>query len=173
MKLRSLLCILIWVLAITMGNAQTLPAGRITNWQKAGLSDTLPEYGNVVNIMNHGAVADGVTSNNIAFSNAVSALNGQPGTIYIPAGNYLFTQSINITTDSIIIRGDGINTRLLFDMNHTNENMFNIRGTISTTIFDVPNAIQRNDTALTAISVSGISNGDYILLTNNDSSIIF
>jgi len=173
MKLHSLLCILIWVLAITICNAQTIPAGRITNWQKAGLADTLPEYGNVVNIMNHGAVADGVTSNNTAFGNAVSALNGQRGTIYFPAGNYLFTQAINITTDSIIIRGDGMTTRLLFDMNHTNENMINIIGTISTTIFDVPNTVQKNDTTLTAISVSGINTGDYILLTNNDSSLIF
>lgn len=173
MKLHSLLSILLWVLAITMGHAQTIPSGRTTNWQKAGLADTLPEYGNIVNIMSHGAVTDGITPNNTAFSNAVAALNGQPGTIYIPAGNYLFTQSINITTDSIIIRGDGVNTRLLFDMNHSNENMFNIRGTISTTVFDVPNGIQRNDTALTAISVSGINNDDYILLTNNDSSLIF
>lgn len=173
MKLHSLLCILLWVSALTMGHAQTIPASRTTNWQKAGLADTLPEYGNVVNIMNHGAVADGVTSNNTAFNNAVSALNGQPGTVYIPAGNYLFTQAINITTDSIIIRGDGTATRLLFNLGHTNENMFNIKGTISSTIFDVPNAIQRNDTALIAISVSGINTGDYILLTNNDSSIIF
>lgn len=173
MKSHSLLCILIWVSALTMGNAQTIPTARITNWQKAGLSDTLPEYGNVVNIMSHGAVADGVTSNNTAFNNAVLALNGQPGTIYIPAGSYLFTQTINITADSIIIRGDGIATRLLFDLGGSNENMFNIKGTISSTMFDVPNAIQRNDTTITAIGVSGIIPGDHILLTNNDSSVMF
>ncbi len=173
MNTHSLLCILLWVSAWATVNAQTIPANRITNWQQAGLADTLPVYANVVNIMSHGAVADGVTSNNTAFNNAVSALNGQPGTVYIPAGNYLFTQAINITSDSIIIRGDGVATRLLFDLGHTNENMLNIKGTISSTIFDVPNTIQRNDTTLTAISVSGINIGDYVLLTNNDSSIIF
>lgn len=173
MKLCPFAVLLAWMLAAFTSYAQTIPASRITNWQKAGLSDTLPEYGNIVNIMSHGAVADGVTSNNTAFSNAVLALNGQPGTVYIPAGNYLFTQAINIISDSIIIRGDGVATRLLFDLNHTNENMFNIKGTISSTIHDVANALQRNDTALTAISVSGINTGDYILLTNNDSSIIF
>lgn len=173
MKSHSLLCILIWVSALTMGNAQTIPAARITNWQKAGLSDTLPEYGNVVNIISHGAVADGVTSNNTAFNNAVLALNGQPGTIYIPAGNYLFTQAINITVDSIIIRGDGIATRLLFDLNGNNENMFNIKGAANQSGFDVAQAVQRNDTSLTAINVTGISTTNYVLLTNNDSNIIF
>lgn len=173
MKLCPFAVLLAWMLTAFTSYAQTIPASRITNWQKAGLSDTLPEYGNIINIMNHGAVADGVTSNNTAFNNAVLALNGQPGTIYIPAGNYLFTQDINITADSIIIRGDGVATRLLFNMGGSNENMFNIKGTISSTVFDVPNTIQRNDTTLTAISISGINAGDYILLTNNDSSIIF
>lgn len=174
MKLCPFLALSVCILVAAFStNAQTIPVARTTDWQKAGLADTLPQYGNVVNIMNHGAVADGITPNNTAFSNAVLSLNGQPGTIYIPAGNYLFTQTINITRDSIIIKGDGVATRLLFDMNGKKENMINIKGTVDQSGFDVLQAVSRNDKKLVTKNPSGIVAGDYVILTNNDSSIIF
>lgn len=173
MKLCPFLALSVCMLTVYCAQAQTIPATRTTDWQKAGLADTLPQYGNVVNIMNHGAVADGITPNNTAFSNAVLSLNGQPGTIYIPAGNYLFTQTINITSDSIIIKGDGVATRLLFDMNGKKENMINIKGIVDQSGFDVLQAVNRNDKKMLAVNPSGIGAGDYVILTNNDSNIIF
>ncbi|SDY63818.1 right-handed parallel beta-helix repeat-containing protein [Herbiconiux ginsengi] len=46
----------------------------------------------VVNIMDHGAVGDGVTSDKAAFDSAISAINALGGgVIYLPIGRYVFT----------------------------------------------------------------------------------
>lgn len=153
--------------------AQTIPQDRLTNWTKAGLADTLPDFGNVVNIMNHGAVANGTTANDTALMMAIAALNNQPGTIYIPAGSYLFTKPVNLERDSIIIKGDGTATRLLFNLSSTIQNMFNIRGTIEPNIINVTQAIEKNDSSIVLASTTGVNTGDYIYIYHNDTGIIF
>lgn len=60
----------------------------------------------VVNIMDHGAVADGITPNDDAFVSAQNALVGLGGgVLYFPAGDYAFIDSIGLA-DQVVLRGD-------------------------------------------------------------------
>jgi len=60
-------------------------------------------------IRRYGAVGDGTTNCNAAFTNAVAALPSTGGTITVPAGNYLVTSSVVIDHDRVFIVGEGPN----------------------------------------------------------------
>lgn len=157
---------------IDIAMAQTIPASRITDWSQAGMQDSVPVYNNTVDIMNYGGVADGITPNDIPFQNALAALNGQPGTILFPAGDYLFNQSISLR-DSTVLKGTGTASKLLFDLSGNTQNMINLQGSIGNTIWNVNQYIHRNDTLLALDNTTGLAIGDWVLLYGNDSSILF
>lgn len=154
-------------------NAQNIPQSRLTDWSHAGYNDSLPDFGNVVNIVNHGAKADGVTADDAAFTAALNALNGQPGTVYFPAGSYLFNQTIMINRDSLIIRGDGNNTKLLFDLGGAIAEMIDIRGTQTAQSFKVKNDISKDSKSLELTGIGQLSSGDYLLLRDVDTAVVF
>lgn len=153
--------------------AQTIPQNRITDWSKAGYNDSLPTYSNTVNIMNYGGVADGVTPNDSAIRAAILALGSQPGTIYIPAGNYLFNATIHINRDSIVLKGDGSATKLLFDLDGKAWHCIDISGSVTATIVDIPGHLNKGDSILNTANNSAYKAGDYIHLYSNDSNIIY
>lgn len=151
--------------------AQTISKDRITDWSKAGYTDTLPDYGNVINIMNHGGIADGSSANDNAFQQAIAALGNQPGTIYLPTGQYLFNNAIAINRDSIIIKGEGTSTKLIFDLGGASKNLIDIKGNTTSVIADVKDATIQGDTSLKLFSNS-FAAGDYIQLSGNDSNLV-
>jgi hypothetical protein len=64
------------------------------------------QWSTVVNILDHGGVADGITPNDGAFVSAREALVGLGGgVLYFPAGEYYFTDSIGLK-DNVVLRGD-------------------------------------------------------------------
>ncbi|MCB9047559.1 MAG: T9SS type A sorting domain-containing protein [Chitinophagales bacterium] len=152
--------------------AQTIPYNRLTNWANAGLADTVPDFSNKVNIMNYGAYANGMIPDDTALARAIAALNNQPGTVIIPAGTYLFRQPVNLERDSIVIRGEGSATRLLFNLSWPLNNMFNIRGTIEPDTLKVQHSITKNDRSIVLSSVTGLHDGDYLYLFCNDSDLV-
>ena len=174
MKLHTIPTLLL-VLSFFCNNsyAQTIPASRLADWSKAGYGDTLPVYSTQVNIMNHGGVADGVTPNDNAFATAVAALNNAPGTIFFPAGNYLFNQTMLITRDSIIIKGEGNSTRLLFDLGNTNAETIHFSGSVVIPAASVKSTLNKNDTSLVIHNGSNYKPGNFIQLWGNDSNVIF
>jgi len=172
--MRSVLAAVIALFSIVHNaNAQTIPAARTTNWSNAGLKDTIPAFPTTIDITAHGGTGDGVTANDTAFLNALAALNNQPGTIYFPAGNYLFKQTMNVYMDSLIIKGDGTATKLMFDLGGSPTDMISINGSIDNTPFNVTSDVNRNSNAISVANVSNFAIGDYIMLSGNDSNIIF
>ncbi|MCB0697894.1 MAG: T9SS type A sorting domain-containing protein [Chitinophagaceae bacterium] len=160
--------LLVFLLAVWMQSiAQTIPSDRVTDWSKAGHTDTLPVFSTTINIMNHGAVADGTTANDTAFANALSALNGQPGTIYFPAGNYLFKKPINIYRDSIVLKGEGASSKLAFDIGGPVD-MINIIGSIDNTTYNTTTTVNKGDNTVKVNNGGDFSVGSYVFITDND-----
>ena len=63
------------------------------------------QWGTVVNVMDHGAVANGTTDNLSAFNAAASALASLGGgVIYFPAGSYYFSNDL-LLPSNVVIRG--------------------------------------------------------------------
>ncbi|MCB0699779.1 MAG: T9SS type A sorting domain-containing protein [Chitinophagales bacterium] len=169
MKILSLVSSMLLALTVS---AQTIPQSRLADWSTAGYIDTLPTYTNTVNILNYGGSGNGTTPNDNAIINAITALGGAAGIIYFPAGDYLFNQQMVLNRDSVIIKGDGVSTRLLFDLSGSIIDAINIPGTMVFQTTDVAGSISKDDTILTLSSASSYDVGDHLLLSGNDSALI-
>lgn len=153
--------------------SQTIPASRLTNWSQAGYPDTLPVFSNTINIMNHGGVSDGSTANDNAILAAISALNGQPGTIYFPPGDYLFTNTINISRDSLVFKGDDVSSRLLFNMNGNLNNSINITGSFSSAGYSLNKTAYKNEDYIITDNPQNASPGDHIYVNEEDPQLVY
>lgn len=60
-----------------------------------------------VNVLDYGAVGDGVTDNWAALQNIVDNVAAERATIYFPAGDYLISQTISCGARAFNFRGDG------------------------------------------------------------------
>jgi hypothetical protein len=65
------------------------------------------------NVLDYGAVGDGVTNNNTAFAAVTAAAKVTGGTIYFPEGTYLYSSSIVIDDPSVQLLGDGLDATIL------------------------------------------------------------
>ena len=167
--LRILLLIL--VLSQTV-SAQIIPADRRTDWSLAGYRDSIPVYSTLVNIAFFGGVGDGVTSNNTALQNAIASLNGSSGTIYFPSGNYRFNAGI-VLRDSLVLKGNSSDsTTLSFNLGG-NGDLIRIEGSISSLYANLSTDAVKDSTYLIVSNPSLFNTGDYLKISQNDSSLLF
>jgi hypothetical protein len=163
---RCVLAIAISLMALP-ADAQTIPADRRTDWTKAGLQDTVPLYTTVVDIMNHGGDNTGTTANDAALQTAITALNGKAGIIYFPTGTYKFNQTVAMR-DSLVLKGNGSGSKLIFDLGHNLTNMFNFHGSTNSTTWDVTQALAKDDNTIALNNTTGLQAGDWVQLYGND-----
>ncbi|MES2621439.1 MAG: glycosyl hydrolase family 28-related protein [Bacteroidota bacterium] len=151
--------------------AQIIPADRRTDWGLSGYRDTIPTYTNEVDITTFGGVGDGTTSNNLALQNAIASLNGASGTIYFPSGNFLFTASITLR-DSIVLKGSSSDsTTLSFNLGG-NGDLIRMAGTVSSTTAIITSDAYKDSTFILVDNPSLFTSGDYIKVTQNDSTLV-
>ncbi|MBN2191660.1 MAG: hypothetical protein JW751_02495 [Polyangiaceae bacterium] len=79
-----------------------------------GIPGGIPEItAPVASVLDHGAVADGVTDDLAAFQAALAALP-DGGVLWVPAGDYFLNGTLEIGTDGVVLRGEGADrSRLL------------------------------------------------------------
>ncbi len=94
------------------------PAGAVVElpviaWDP-GVPGGIPEItGPVASVLDHGAVADGVTDDLAAFQAALAALP-DGGVLWVPAGDYFLNGTLEIGSGGIVLRGEGADrSRLL------------------------------------------------------------
>jgi spore germination protein GerM len=151
--------------------AQDIPADRIVDWSNAGVRTNIPNFSNTLNILDFGGLNNGTGSNHTALLAAIAAAT--PGTvIFFPEGTYRFENSVGIGKDSIIIRGAGSNTRMLFDFNGLVRNMFNISGQEVNTNYWLKGPAVKGNSFVTVETPGVFSAGQWVRLMANDSSII-
>lgn len=84
--------------------AEVIPADRIVDWSQAGIPGDIPVYPAGVNVMNYGALGDGMTDDTLAIQNAINACP-TGSAVYLPNGAYRLTSTLNINR-SIALRGE-------------------------------------------------------------------
>ncbi|MFP4014571.1 MAG: glycosyl hydrolase family 28-related protein [Chitinispirillaceae bacterium] len=96
--------------------AEIIPEARRTQWQP-GVPNGIPEVtGPVESVIDHGADPTGSSDSRQAFIAAIETLPEMGGVVLIPEGTYLVTNTITVSKDNVIFRGEGIGkTRLLHD----------------------------------------------------------
>lgn len=136
--------------------AQCLHDSIIVDWTEAGFEGSIPEFANILDVTAYGAIPGDSIDDQPAVASAISALNGNAGVIFFPAGNYLINSSIMLP-DSTVIRGTGSDSTLLtFDFGNASANSFNITGGIAGTFFPV---------------LSGLSKGSFELIISDADSL--
>ncbi len=161
------------LLAPTLFHAQSLPPERRSDWATAGRSLPIPDYAITLNILDFGGKGDSTTLNESPFQQAVAALQGKPGVIVFPAGQYLFHHPMYLR-DSLIVRGEGAGlTTFYFDLGSTQQNCIVSRGTIVHDSVSIPltQSLVHGDTILYADN--NLQPGDFVRLQFDDSLVIF
>jgi len=150
---------------------QTLESDRSVNWSLSGFRGTIPSPSNEINIEDFGGIGDSIFDNSTAFQSALNSLNGNPGVIIFPTGNYFFTTRIDLT-DGIVLRGAGSDsTTLRFDLGGSN-NLINVFGSVSDTTRSFLEDANQGDTQISIQNTAGLLPGDYIRIAQVDTALV-
>lgn len=91
------------------------PHGRLPDFSYAGYRagrEPIPELPVATNVLDFGAVGDGVTDDTAAFLAAIEATND--GALLVPAGRYLVRDVLTIDRDGVVIRGAGPDATVIY-----------------------------------------------------------
>lgn len=89
-------------------NGEKWDSTRIPDFTNAGYKGgkvKIPVFPVGVNVVDYGAVGDGITDNTAAFKKAIAKC-GSNQAVYVPAGTYLIKDTLQIKKGGISIRGD-------------------------------------------------------------------
>ncbi len=168
----KILLFLLFLSAPSISFGQTLPNNRSIDWTLAGLRDTTTASFTSLDLQNYGILGDSLTPNDTALSQVINSLNGSPTILIFPAGNFVFNQTIELTTN-IILRGQGANnTNLILNLGG---NGHGIKASGSTTINDTSSFINSGIKDSNYINVQNTSlfmNEDWVKIIQNDSDLV-
>ncbi len=150
---------------------QVLPAGRGADWSRAGNNEVLPIYSTVIDITDWGALGDGITVNDSAFTKALVTLDTNPTIIYFPAGIYLFTQPLLLKEDLIIRGASADSTILRFDL-PMEMDLLIAEGSSTTDTALVLSPLRKDSSQFKVAQTTNFSIGDFIEIYENDSSLV-
>lgn len=173
MKKRYPTTIVFFLLLTNSYHSQNIPIYRTHEWNKSGVK-TFLECSDSINVYDYGAVGDGVTVNNNALVQSISALNNSPGTVYLPSRVFYFTDPISIPSN-VVIKGSGaLNTTLIFNLDSNETDLIDINGVRESMTYTVVNSALIFDSVIVLNQGGGndFSGGDYIQLYKNDSTEI-
>jgi hypothetical protein len=151
--------------------SQTLPAARSVNWKIAGLRDTSTIGFTEVDMASQGIISDGITPNDLVLTNVLSNSNGQGMILKFPAGSFLFEETINLPSNTVI-KGDGAeSTHFIMDLGGTGHSI-EISGSLGADTTLIKQAAQKNNTFLIVHDVSQFVIFDWIKIIQFDEDLV-
>ena len=140
------------------------------DWSDAGIIGGIPTVPNAINVLNYGAVGNGVTNNLVAFQNALAA--AQPGqAVFVPAGTYAINGSLKMP-EGVVLRGEcPSNTKLIFNVG-TNLPCIEILTFEYGSFRAVTGGFGKGSTSITAANNSNINVGDYIQIQQDNDPVL-
>lgn len=156
-------------LSVLLG--QDIDAHRIFNWKQAGVQTDIPEFSHTINFLEHGGSNNGLSDNSVVLNTLITQV--KPGTIiFFPEGNYLFTKPILITKDSIVLQGEGLSSRLIFDLKGAAQNLILITGNRATTDYYINDDIPVKQKYVISEDAHLFVTGEWVQLLTEDSNLI-
>ena len=154
---------------VQCGIGQDLPTNRLYDWSNAGTTISFPidENNTVINFADFSANYPNL---DFALSSAIFQL-AEGGTLFFPAGEYIFTQAVQVP-DNITFQGTtACETVLVFDLENGG-NAFNIKGTLEQAYSLLSETAFRKSNGLYVENVEPFSVGDWIKISFDDSEFI-
>lgn len=141
--------------------AQVLTSDRSVNWSVAGYQGCIPNPSTFKKITDFGGVGNGSTVNNTALTNAISSLGGAAGIVYFPAGNYLFTTTINLPAN-VVLRGESSSlTTLTFNLGGATNSLLQATAAAGSAFVSITSGYTKGSNSLVVSNASSFSVGDY------------
>ncbi len=141
---------------------QVVPEDRRVDWESAIQNISYFQPNVQLNVMDFGATGNGISNDQPAVMSAISSLNGHPGYIYFPPGDYLIEQPI-VMADSCVLKGAGSEfSTLIFDMGETSANCISISKGQTSDFVEITGGYNKGNNLITISDISQFSVGDYI-----------
>jgi hypothetical protein len=162
------ICILVF--CSLSGNSQVIPPERQVNW-----SDALNSYEffvpeNEVNVMDFGATGNGTTNDQPSVLNAIASLNGNPGYIYFPPGNYLLNGPLSLP-DSVILKGVSSSLSVLkFNFSGTSQDCITMIGSVVSVLVRLDAGYTKDNNWVITDSAVLFNAGDYTEILEENGS---
>ncbi len=165
-------CTLLLFSFLTLVITAQIPEWRLVNWSNAGINYPIGNNLSEVNIMDFGAIANDGIADDEAFAQALLSFAGEYGKINIPAGEFLFNQTINLPS-GITIYGAGYGSTILkFNLGGVSD-LIVFNGTISTELFNVTKAVKGDDYIILESELHGYEVDDLLRLSMDGANYMF
>ena len=151
--------------------SQTLPDEMKTDWSKAGNQNTAIPVFDTINILDHGLMADGSTSNNLALENLMTTRVGSPTVFYFPPGNYYFNQTIELNNNQVIKGASSDETVFTFDLNGENH-LISAKGEVISLVKNITTDLPKGANTITVENTAGLQTGDFIRIQFDDIHLV-
>ena len=143
----------------------------LTDWNNTGSSFNISVNTKKISITDFGAKPDDATDNSIALQNAIKSLNGTPGIIEIPSGNFLFKKTISIPSN-ILLKGKGSDkTTLNFNLNG-NGDLFSVQGNLTSTSSPILTGTTKNNKVINVANATGFAINDFVLVKQTANNLL-
>lgn len=144
--MRFLITFLIFFPLIISG--QIIPVDRTFDWPAAGLEAEFEDPETQVNVMEFGAVGDGSVNDAPAIQEAMDSFDGEPGIVFLPEGQFLLQDALQIPS-GIVIRGvDSLSTHLLIGFSGEPQYALRISGQSASEFQSVESGYQKGSTKI-------------------------
>lgn len=148
----KLLFFLVFIISALVAKNQVVSDDRIVDWESAHQSFEF-EYPELeINIMDNGAVGDGITDDSEAITNAILSLDENGGIIYFPIGKYLLRSGISLS-EKVVLRGNSSDSSILiFDLGQSPNNCITISNSQSLEFSSIQSGEFKGSTKLVCFS---------------------
>ena len=160
---------LILLLWSSIAQADVLINDRRIDWSKAGYPGEIPDPTLVLNVANYGAAGNGSTDCTSAVNQTISALGGNPGVVYFPAGTYKLTATISLPSGAVLRGAGSTQTTLAFNLNNAAVNGISISGSAGAFVA-LSSGYTKGSTQLVPGNVTGFSAGDWVEIQQTNGS---
>ncbi len=152
-------------------HSKIIPEQRAVRWHQAGVQTNIPDFTNTINFLEAGGINDGQTDNTIILQNVM--LEAESGSVILfPKGDYVFNNIVHLFRDSVILRGEGNETRFIFNLNGLNRNLFLAQGQTEAEEKTIESALSKNQNYAIANHQNHFLPGNWVQLLSDDEAFM-
>jgi hypothetical protein len=164
-ELCCFICLCIGVAATSYGQ---IPERRLSNWSGVGAQDYYSfETEHRTTSSELGLDPNGVEDSHAALQNYISAHAGEGVEIFLEAGSYRLSQTLQLTSKLRLIGAGAEQTELLLDLQGQGHGLF-AQGQIAPTTFPLSAPALRGSTQVLSTAASEVCGMEWLLLTDDD-----